>query len=778
MKEFLSGLALSGLLLGGLSHAALAGGSVTINEIRIDQSSADDDEYFELTGTPSTSLDGLTYIVIGDDGGGSSGIIESVTDLTGSSIPADGFFFAAEASFDPNGPTPDLVATLNFENSDNVTHLLVSGFTGSNGDDLDTNDDGILDVTPWTSIVDDVALIEEANPPSGTEFHYGTTIVGPDPDGGFVPAHAFRCPDTTGAFDIGDEFNFAFGIDTPGSANSAPVIDAQPVPLTVCEGAPASFFVDVNAGTVGTTFQWRLGGIDLVDGGTISGATTDTLNISATVALDGGMYDCVIANGCGMVTSDAVLLDVSGVTTITSQPRSFCTFDGANAVFRVSATGLDPFTYTWRKDNVDLVNGGNVSGADTDILFLSPVSAADNGVYTVVVTSGCGMVTSTGATLTVKDSVPTGIVINEIRIDQSGSDADEYFELAGDPNTSLDGLFYVVIGDSTANGSGTIEAAVSLDGGVIPADGRFLATELTYSLDSSCGDTAQLIFDESVDNGMNFENGDNVTHLLVAGYTGIIPVDFVGPFEDVDFDNDCTQDVSPWFALLDDVSLMETAPPDCLYGSETVGPDGAFVPAHVYRCPDVTGPFVVGEFSLCGSFESPGLPNPEDVKKGNVNGGAGAVTDVLFLNGDSGATTGRTIDISVSTDPFSLTIDAPPSLTTAAYVVYFWGTPQVGGSEESLPASLGTIGLPTPLTGNSPQPIRIARTINSNALGPVNWPAAFLPLSDAPTTLASVPAGAVPISGITAYAQGIIFDPDSPSGLAAVTNGFCINLNP
>ena len=37
-----------------------------LNEIRIDQSGTDDDEYFELTGTPSSSLDGFTYLVIGD----------------------------------------------------------------------------------------------------------------------------------------------------------------------------------------------------------------------------------------------------------------------------------------------------------------------------------------------------------------------------------------------------------------------------------------------------------------------------------------------------------------------------------------------------------------------------------------------------------------------------------------------------------------------------------------------------------------------------------------
>ena len=111
-----------------------------INEIRIDQPSSDDDEYFELAGVPSSSLDGLFYIVIGDGSGG-SGVVENVTDLAGSAMASSGYFVAAESSFTIG--TADLVTSLNFENSDNVTHMLVRDFTGASGDDLDTDDDGV-----------------------------------------------------------------------------------------------------------------------------------------------------------------------------------------------------------------------------------------------------------------------------------------------------------------------------------------------------------------------------------------------------------------------------------------------------------------------------------------------------------------------------------------------------------------------------------------------------------------------------------------------------------
>ncbi len=190
----------------------------TINEIRIDNPGGDVDEYFELAGLPQ-SLDGLSYIVIGDGTTG-SGTIESVTDLTGQSMGGGGFWWAGEASTTLG--TPDMTTTLNFENSDNVTHMLVSGFTGASGDDIDTDDDGVIDVTLWTEVIDSVAMLENEIDPgtgntSGGELVYSTTTVGPD--GTFVPGHAERCPDGFGDWAVAD-FDPAAGSDSPGASNT------------------------------------------------------------------------------------------------------------------------------------------------------------------------------------------------------------------------------------------------------------------------------------------------------------------------------------------------------------------------------------------------------------------------------------------------------------------------------------------------------------------------------------------------------------------------------
>jgi hypothetical protein len=190
---------------------------VSINEIRRDQPSTDDSEYFELFGTGGFSLEDYTYLVIGDGTGG-SGVIECVVSLAGTYLPDDGYFVAAEETFDTTqfGEVVDLGLisnALNFENSDNVTHMLVSGFAGALNDDLDTDDDGILDTTPWDLILDWVSIIID---PTGGDKYYSPTVVGPD--GTYAPGHVYRYPDGTGDWNIG-EFDISIGQDTPGFPN-------------------------------------------------------------------------------------------------------------------------------------------------------------------------------------------------------------------------------------------------------------------------------------------------------------------------------------------------------------------------------------------------------------------------------------------------------------------------------------------------------------------------------------------------------------------------------
>jgi hypothetical protein len=56
-------------------------------------------------------------------------------------------------------------------------------------------------------------------------------------------------------------------------------------------------------------------------------------------------------------------------------------------------------SYQWRRSNTNIADGGNISGATTDLLVLSPATKFDPTSYTVLITNAAGSVTSSPAML-------------------------------------------------------------------------------------------------------------------------------------------------------------------------------------------------------------------------------------------------------------------------------------------------------------------------------------------------------------------------------------------
>lgn len=179
----LLGLGLTGLLTAavGSAHA-----QVRINEIFNNPPGSDNgQEFFELlSDTANFDLSGLTLVVIEGDGT-AAGTVDQALSLSGLSTGSNGLFLWRDSATVLN-PAPDAGTTVkvqdfnpDIENGSN-TYFLVSGFTGTIGTDYDTNDDGILDSTIFTSVLDAIGVTENDAANSNVTYSNqfgGTTFV-------------------------------------------------------------------------------------------------------------------------------------------------------------------------------------------------------------------------------------------------------------------------------------------------------------------------------------------------------------------------------------------------------------------------------------------------------------------------------------------------------------------------------------------------------------------------------------------------------------------------
>ncbi|CAN5613741.1 hypothetical protein BH10BAC3_BH10BAC3_14220 [soil metagenome] len=202
---------------------------------------------------------------------------------------------------------------------------------------------------------------------------------------------------------------------SPVTSSNAALVVYQPVSIvtnpvsqTICSGTPVS--MSVGATGSGLTYQWKRNGLNISNGGTISGATTATLSISSAITGNAGSYTVLVSgtSPCTAVTSSAASLVVNQLVAISTQPtvtKTICS--GSSTTFTVVASGTG-LTYQWRRGTTILTDNGNVSGSNTATLTLNPVLVGDAASdYNVVVsgTSPCSPVTSNNSALVVNEAV-------------------------------------------------------------------------------------------------------------------------------------------------------------------------------------------------------------------------------------------------------------------------------------------------------------------------------------------------------------------------------------
>ena len=95
-----------------------------------------------------------------------------------------------------------------------------------------------------------------------------------------------------------------------GHTVADPKVTVNPVHQTnIVPGGDVSFSVTAT-GTAPLSYQWQKDGVNLVDGGSITGATTATLTITGVMESDEGGYRCVVSDIGGQNTSNTATLTV------------------------------------------------------------------------------------------------------------------------------------------------------------------------------------------------------------------------------------------------------------------------------------------------------------------------------------------------------------------------------------------------------------------------------------------------------------------------------------
>ena len=222
-----AGRVLSAFIIVGFVGVPLAqAGPVApiINEFVVDHTGSDSETYVEIFGSPNTDYSAFSVLEIEGDSTG-AGVIDEVVAL--GATGATGHFATPVGAFDAENGT--------------ITLLLVEGFSGSAGTDLDTDNDGSFDAAlPWTALIDEVATSDGG----GSDFVYSTVDLAPNFDGNsFQPGGASRLPDGTDTDSISDwtrnDFDGAGlpaldpGSPDPGEALNTPDAPNQAVGATL-----------------------------------------------------------------------------------------------------------------------------------------------------------------------------------------------------------------------------------------------------------------------------------------------------------------------------------------------------------------------------------------------------------------------------------------------------------------------------------------------------------------------------------------------------------------
>jgi hypothetical protein len=181
---------------------------------------------------------------------------------------------------------------------------------------------------------------------------------------------------------------------TPGGSNP-PLMETQPqAPVGTIYAGQGFSLTSLASGSATLNYQWRR------DGTTIPQAMEPVFRRPAATTADGGLYDVVVSNGFGSITSTVARVTISEIVlpTIVKAPIPQTLYVGYPATLAVEASG-GQLAYQWKKGTTALAGQTNAT------LVLPSVRVSDADTYSVEVSNAAGSAAAS-ATLAVKVAAP------------------------------------------------------------------------------------------------------------------------------------------------------------------------------------------------------------------------------------------------------------------------------------------------------------------------------------------------------------------------------------
>ena len=173
------------------------------------------------------------------------------------------------------------------------------------------------------------------------------------------------------------------------------------MPAATSPAGPARFEPNYDMNTAGTLILTNAGTIRLhqncIFGNVVVEGTALTAGTHSYCELAGLYPNNFPAGGSGTIT----VRPYSLAPIVATPPPSDIVYAGGSARFTVGAVGGAPLSYQWRKNTVNLTDGGNISGSSSATLVIANVSAGDAASYDVIVSNATATATSPAGTLTI-----------------------------------------------------------------------------------------------------------------------------------------------------------------------------------------------------------------------------------------------------------------------------------------------------------------------------------------------------------------------------------------